>query len=360
MGGNWYCVIFGEEFGPISWDDLVALAAHGTLGKHERVKQGADAEWVAAESVPALFSSAATAIPSAAASQAGEIDAADDTDFEISGQPAHSPPEAEPADDLEFDICAPVSAGSHEKSRAEASSAETDFDLGVPAAPSSVELAPEVEEPADTDFDTGVSSPTRSEIAPAPPGDKSSGASGPVAVTSEDIAAAAPQPDQAHNERSAGDVGSKKPKTKASGVTKEQTRRALVFILSAMGAVGSAYLVYMGMVTLAAMRRPDYKQILTGYDQLFQQAQAAQGDNSVLANPQATMAFVAALKTLRAGLKEDAPDTTDAQLAEAGTLLAQLFATAAAPPGSETAQERKVAETAYLAKMSAVRSKLGE
>ncbi len=374
MGDNWYCMIFGEELGPMSWDDLAAMAAHGTLGKRERVKQGANAQWLRAELVPGLFPAEITPEPS------NDLDfeinesvrpASDgDTDFEISVQhPVPVESEASTAetdfdgavagrsgtdDDTDFDIAAPVASRTPVEPTA---AAGADFDFAPPVKP-----APAEEEANETDWDASAPAPPGAVVAPASPNDRDAGVGAATTSSSQHDAAARPhheQPNLATSKLPPDVSHRKKPKEKSSGLS-GQTKRALILILGVVGGLASAYLVYLGIVGLVAMRKPNYDEILAGYDQLFQQAQAAKGDSSVLGNPQATMEFLATLKTLRARLKNTDPDSADVQLAEAGTLLAQLFATAAAPPGSEAAQERKEAETAYLAKMSAVRNKLGE
>lgn len=337
MSGNWYCLIFGEELGPMSWDDLVSMAAHGTLGKRERVRQGADAEWLAAELVPGLFSS----------NTAGQAtQSANDLDFET----------AEPAprttdDDTEFEMT--PSATREAPVQIEESPADTDFDFA--AAPTNPD--------GDAEFDdAGGPPPSRAALAPAASSDEKleiSPPAAPIAKNDAETRLHREEPNLETGKQRAKAAPTKKSKEKSSGLSAETTR-ALKLVFGAVGAIGSAYLVYLGIVALAATRKPNYDEILAGYEQLYQQAQSAQGDSAVLANPQATTQFLTTLKILRARLKNTDPDSADGQLAEAGTLLAQLFATAGASPGTETAQERKQAETDYLAKISAVRTKLGE
>lgn len=137
-------------------------------------------------------------------------------------------------------------------------------------------------------------------------------------------------------------------------------QRALVFLGGAVGALAVAYFAYLGIITPAAMRCPNYDEILAGYDQLFQQAQAARGDAAALGNPRATMEFLTRLKTLRGGLRNTAAGSADGQLSEAVALLTQLYATAQVAPDSLEARERGVVECDYLAKISAVRTRVAK
>ena len=141
MSESWYCLVFGAELGPMSWDDLVHTAARGALRPADQVRRGNDGKWQSASAVEGLFDAAAAVRavavppPSDGKSDASAHEAAeDDTAFEVDAALA-APPQI---DELDFDLAAPASAS------------DTDFDLVVPAA-----SQPAAE---DTDFD----------IAPAP------------------------------------------------------------------------------------------------------------------------------------------------------------------------------------------------
>ncbi|HQU47220.1 MAG TPA: hypothetical protein PK867_30735, partial [Pirellulales bacterium] len=105
MGDHWYCQIFGEVWGPESWDDLVSMASRGVLGRGDKVKQGLEMDWVRADSVVGLFVSRP---PN------------DETDFEIALPVSTQADKSElPSDDADFDLAAPV---------VEQTADETDFE----------------------------------------------------------------------------------------------------------------------------------------------------------------------------------------------------------------------------------------
>lgn len=320
MGDNWYCMIFGEEWGPMSWDDLANMAAHGMLGRRERVKQGADAGWTTAELVPGLFPDV-PAMPANDPNIRREPSSLDDTDVKVAASPhSASAPSQTMSEDADFDLAPSVRP---------ASSDGSEFDVAGPTETLSAETS--AGEAEHVLGDTASAAPSRAERSGSEIGRRP---------------AEAPQ--------------AKKKREKTGSGLSARSRRALTFIISALGAIGVVYLVYLGVAALAAMRSPNYEEILAGYNQLFQKAKAAQSDPSLSADPQAAMDFLQDLRKLRERLHSTAPDSLDTELADAGTLLAQLFASAAARPGSEAAGERSAAEKEYLAKISAVRSKLGK
>lgn len=55
MSGNWYCIAFGIELGPMSHEDLARLASRGELSPDSQVRNGAAGAWVAARTVGGLF-----------------------------------------------------------------------------------------------------------------------------------------------------------------------------------------------------------------------------------------------------------------------------------------------------------------
>lgn len=52
---TWYCRVLGQEIGPVGMEDLRSLVASKQLGPTDKVRQGVDAEWVAARTVAGLF-----------------------------------------------------------------------------------------------------------------------------------------------------------------------------------------------------------------------------------------------------------------------------------------------------------------
>ena len=57
MSLEWYCKIMGEEWGPMSAEELVDVARRGRLTRNDTVRRGADGNWVRAERVLGLFDS---------------------------------------------------------------------------------------------------------------------------------------------------------------------------------------------------------------------------------------------------------------------------------------------------------------
>lgn len=55
MTTEWYCKIMGEEIGPLSLDELTAIARWGRLSRDDTVRSGASGTWVRAELVSGLF-----------------------------------------------------------------------------------------------------------------------------------------------------------------------------------------------------------------------------------------------------------------------------------------------------------------
>lgn len=65
---SWFCKIDGIEHGPLEFEDLKAMAAHGRLNRGDQVKLNDDGQWVLATTVTGLFAAAApAAMPAATA-----------------------------------------------------------------------------------------------------------------------------------------------------------------------------------------------------------------------------------------------------------------------------------------------------
>jgi hypothetical protein len=56
-GGEWYCKIMGEEWGPMSAVELIAVARWGRLSRDDQVRRVNSSTWVRAELVKGLFNS---------------------------------------------------------------------------------------------------------------------------------------------------------------------------------------------------------------------------------------------------------------------------------------------------------------
>jgi hypothetical protein len=61
MATEWYCKIMGEEWGPMSSQELLAVAQRGRLTRDDTVRRGNRGTWVRAELVGGLFKAPATA-----------------------------------------------------------------------------------------------------------------------------------------------------------------------------------------------------------------------------------------------------------------------------------------------------------
>ena len=61
MATEWFCKIMGERLGPMSAEELVAVARWGRLNRDDVVRKGATGTWVRAEMVDGLFESASPA-----------------------------------------------------------------------------------------------------------------------------------------------------------------------------------------------------------------------------------------------------------------------------------------------------------
>ncbi len=73
MATEWYCRIMGDEWGPMSAEELMAVARWGNLSRDDVVRAGSGETWVRAELVEGLFDSpppAATIMPGRSASAA--------------------------------------------------------------------------------------------------------------------------------------------------------------------------------------------------------------------------------------------------------------------------------------------------
>ena len=62
MSTEWFCNIMGDQWGPMSSQELLAVARRGRLSRDDLVRKGTDGTWVRAELVRGLFNSAPPAI----------------------------------------------------------------------------------------------------------------------------------------------------------------------------------------------------------------------------------------------------------------------------------------------------------
>ncbi|HVW03179.1 MAG TPA: DUF4339 domain-containing protein, partial [Planctomycetaceae bacterium] len=58
MSQEWYCTIIGVEFGPVTWDDVVQMAADGQLSPDDTIRQGTTGDWQPAKEISGLFDQA--------------------------------------------------------------------------------------------------------------------------------------------------------------------------------------------------------------------------------------------------------------------------------------------------------------
>ncbi|HET6880032.1 MAG TPA: GYF domain-containing protein, partial [Pirellulales bacterium] len=57
---SWYCLLMGQELGPMTFDDLLGLAKNGQLLAHDVVRETSTGEWKCASEVPVLAEVTAT------------------------------------------------------------------------------------------------------------------------------------------------------------------------------------------------------------------------------------------------------------------------------------------------------------
>lgn len=57
MASEWFCRIMGDVWGPMSSQELIAVAQRGRLTRDDNVKRGNEGTWVRAELVRGLFNS---------------------------------------------------------------------------------------------------------------------------------------------------------------------------------------------------------------------------------------------------------------------------------------------------------------
>ncbi len=158
MGPEWYCLAFGMELGPMSWNDLRTRAARGDLGPTTKVRQGAKGQWIEARDVEALLS----------AHCGNDSGPKNDTDFEVSAAFVTAKP-----DDADFDLTVPfVSAKQATIADLEADQSQDDagFTSTVPLVPGERPAVAQGEaQPAlgHADFATSAPLVSREEIARA-------------------------------------------------------------------------------------------------------------------------------------------------------------------------------------------------
>jgi hypothetical protein len=73
MADEWYCEIAGREIGPLSSQQLRAMAAKGQIVPNDRVRHGGQGSWISAKTVKGLFPESPSAVaktPPAASSPA--------------------------------------------------------------------------------------------------------------------------------------------------------------------------------------------------------------------------------------------------------------------------------------------------
>ncbi|OYV81245.1 MAG: hypothetical protein B7Z73_18295, partial [Planctomycetia bacterium 21-64-5] len=139
----------------------------------------------------------------------------------------------------------------------------------------------------------------------------------------------------------------------------DRGKRTLLGTIGLASLAGLAYVAYLGIVAIASAGSVNRDDVLAKYDRLFQQATQAQTDPNMSLDPQSAVRFLAKVNEARGPLQNAQPGSTDAQLFEAGTLLIELYASAAASPGTEDAEARHDAEQKYVSMLATIRTELG-
>lgn len=71
MTSEWFCKIRGEQWGPMSFEELVSMTHWGCLAREAFVQEGREGAWLEPRLVPGLLAAASKPASAAAKAQAG-------------------------------------------------------------------------------------------------------------------------------------------------------------------------------------------------------------------------------------------------------------------------------------------------
>lgn len=80
MADEWYFMAHDDQYGPIPFADLLEMSRSGQLAEDDSVRQGADGEWVSADSIAELLPHLAPADSAASNTSPDDSDDSDDSD----------------------------------------------------------------------------------------------------------------------------------------------------------------------------------------------------------------------------------------------------------------------------------------
>lgn len=304
MKHEWYCLAFGIELGPMSWDDLKIRAARGDIASATQIRQGVAGPWLEARHVAGLLSPGA---PSDAAQPC-------DTDFELAPRIAADAPET-----VDFSSTSPLVAPDDSLPRLVATG-----------------LAPREREPA-----TAERRPSELQSPRPAPSAVSPGAKPPAAAKRAPTATAGPKPGNLPRVSFELHV----PARVWQGA-------AAVLVLAAVAALGS----WLG--TRKSHDPSDYVRIANGlqqvFDELHQFREAPRGDR----RPNIGMQLMPRVASLRKQLRDSPPAAAVGTLSEAGTRLAELLAGVSIAPGSPPAAKYRETEQQFVALLDKAKHEL--
>lgn len=377
MSESWYCLVFGAELGPMSWDDLVQIVSRGEVGPRDQVRRGTTGQWQPASAVEGLL--AAAAARRSAATAKADDSAATAWCCEVFGAELGPMPWS----DLQ-DMARRGALGAKNRVRRQRSAdwvlAETVEGLmpavshGGTARPSSVP-----DEEADFEVDAAATAPadqaTSAAVAeesslaaavssPPPVSPQPTAHAEPASAAAEPVEAAKP------DEQKAGKANAKKTKPEKKKAEKrrsaasrpklEITPGQLKALAAAVGVCCLLGLGYLGFMSLGSRSSADYDGILAGYDRLRGEVNTAKQNRGAGMMPDAQMQFVNALNGLRKPLENSEPGSINDRLYRAGTYLVEMLANSGAPPGSDGEIQYRNSEQSYQDLMTSVRGELGK
>ena len=344
MSESWYCLAFGIELGPMTWDDLVARAARGDLKPESEIRRGDAGAWVAAETIAGLFAAAAK-----------ETAPADCWYCEILG--AELGPM--PFDELKL-LAERGNLRADNRVRREGgdwSPASQIAGLKVQsiafAPPAAREIAAPPQSP-ESDFaaaEDAAANAMESTIAESQVSERAPVAE-PVAAAGAPVAATK-QTRKAKRER-------KKPERWATSRAPRRANfalpisgRAVPALSGIAAAIGLVYVAYQSFGRPQSSE-PDPRQVASAYRQVYDELKRFREAPNPRAEIGLRFQFSRHVASLRKQLDGASPDTEAGKLGQAGAQLAEMLGSFNARPGSPQAQQFTASEQRFLTLLDSV------
>ena len=354
MSESWYCLAFGIELGPMSWDDLVERAARGDLKPESQIRRGDARAWVAAETVAGLF-----AAPGASA-------AADGWYCEILG--AELGPM--PFDELKL-LAERGNLRADNRVRREAgdwSPASQVAGLSVlPSVASETSAARETISPHETpDSDFAGSQIANADglepISPEPQIAESRAAELHVSDLAHDsaplVAAESPAttPKQARKPKGERKKTERPPASAALRRASFAPRVSGRAVAALGGIAAAAGLVYVGYASLGRLRspEPDPRQVAGAFRQVYDELKRFREAPNPRAEIGLRFQFSRHVASLRKQIDGAVPESVPGKLGQAGAQLAEMLGSFNARPGSPQAQQFAESEQRFLTLLESV------